>query len=253
MPKSVLLIVGHQNIANITKEGLRSWRDANALRASTGGTGEANFNWNDVMPKLRDLLIAKGLQVFITDAIYHKDTYSREYDVAIALHDDGGNTNNRSMSSAPLVGATPAYLNAPAQAEAERFARVWNKTYPAKTGTINNDGAVTAGMREYYMFDYIGSDTPMIIVEQFNRDSPKGKELRQNPTLVAQGNADAILEFLGISNTPPPASGQELENAKKEIVRLNGIIASQTETIKNQFELEQVLRGKIEKAKQDLS
>lgn len=239
MAKTALIIVGHKNIPQITSEGLRSWRSVSALKASTGGSSEAVFNWDQVMPKLRDLLIVRGIQVFITDAIYHKETYSRDYDCAILLHDDGGNTNNRSMSSAPLRGVTPPYLNPGALTASEKFATIWNKKYPEITGTINTPAAVTAAMRENYAFDYIGMDTPAILVEHFNRDSQKGKDLRANPDLVAKGDAEAIFEFLGLSSGPTEPSTEEL---KKKIKELEAKLAEYQQTINN-------LQQKINKAK----
>ncbi len=250
MPKTVLIVVGHKNIPGITKEGLRSWRDVNALKASTGGNGEAVFNWDQVMPKLRDALILAGVQVFVTDAVYHAETYSREYDAAIVLHDDGGGNENRSMSSAPLR-TTPPYLNSPAQAESERFATLWNTVYPQLTGTIFRSERITAGMRENYAFDYIGFDTPVILVEHFNRDSQKGQELRQNPALVAQADANVVLQFLGLptsNNGSNPAIGElekQIADLKNQVNEKQGKIETLTAQIAD-------LQVKINKARSAL-
>jgi len=265
--KKVCIQVGHWGIEQIdTSEQhaqLRSWRDTSVLKRSTGASGERDYFWNEIMPRLRDKLIAAGVQVYIVDAIYRAETYNQNYDLWVSLHYDGGGTENRSMISSPLRGASPAYLNTQAHNEADRFCEIWRRTYPAKTGTINRDERITAAMREYYAFDYVPYDTPAAIIEHFNHTSAVGEQLKTNSDVVAQADFEAIIEFLGITNQPQPVNlgdkqidfddpdGQRRQvkwyvaewwNRKDQVARLEGDVATRDTTI---AERDQTIKAKI--------
>ena len=205
--KKVCIQVGHWGIEGIDtaeqKQFLRPWRDTSALKRSTGASGERDYHWNKVMPILRDKLIAAGVQVYIVDAIYRPEIYNQNYDLWISLHYDGGGTENRSMVSSPLRDKNPKYLNTQAHNEADRFADIWRRVYPKMVGTINRNERITAGMLEYYAFDYVPYDTPAVILEHFNHTSSLGEQLKNNPEIVAQADFEAIVEFLGITTQPP--------------------------------------------------
>lgn len=196
--KKVCLAIGHWNIEQITSEALRSWRSSSALKSSTGASGERDYHWNKVMPILRDKLIASGVQVHITDAIYHDDIYSQEYDLLLFMHYDGGGTENRCMCSAPKPSQVPPYLNPEAQKKSEEFCTIWRNVYPEMTGTVNRDNRITQAMLDYYGFDYAPMDTPSVILEHFNHTSKVGEQLKNDPEKVAQADLTAILKFLNI-------------------------------------------------------
>ncbi len=201
--KKVCIAVGHWNIEGITSQGLRKWRRVDALKKSTGASGERNYHWDKVMPLLRDKLIKAGIQVHITDAIYSNDIYKQDYDLLIALHYDGGGTENRCMISSPLRGVNPPYLYKEAHDKADEFCRIWKEIYPAMTGAINRDNRITAGMTEHYLWDYVKEGTPAVLIEHFNHTSAKGQELKNNPGLVAEADFQAIVKFLGIQVESP--------------------------------------------------
>lgn len=208
MRKSVCLQVGHWGIENIDtpeqNKHLRAWRSTSVLKRSTGASGERDYHWDQVMPLLRDKLIAAGVQVYLVNAIWNEVTYNRrEYDLWVSLHYDGGGSENRCMISSPLINKKPKYLSESAHRKAVEFARIWKETYPQLTGTINRDNRITAGMLEYYAFDYVGYDTPAVIIEHFNHTSERGTFLKENPELVAEADFKAIIKFLGISAPQP--------------------------------------------------
>ena len=212
--KSVCIQIGHWQIENVTAKNLRSWRSPTILRKSTGASGERDYHWNKVMPLLKDLLIAKGIQVYISGAIWD-DVYKRDFDLWVSMHYDGGGSQNRCMISAPTREATPAFLNDKAQRESERFCAVWKSIYPEITGTINRDERITEGMLWYYAFDYVPFDTPAVIIEHFNHTSVKGEELKQKPELIAKANYKAILKFLDIPEEEPSKKYEAHYQGKK--------------------------------------
>jgi len=204
--KRVVLQIGHWNIENITSQGLRSWRSPSILQRSTGASGERVYHWEQVMPLLRDKLIQAGVQIYIVDATYQQEIYQSEYDLWVSLHYDGGGTGERCMISAPNRDTQPAYLHPTAQSEAERFAQIWKSIYPEVVGVPNRDDIITIGMKDYYAYDYVGYDTPSVIIEHFNHTSSRGSYLKNHPELVAEGDFKAIVKFLGIPEQPPVTS-----------------------------------------------
>ena len=213
--KSVCIQVGHWQCESLTAKGLRGWRDVALLRKSTGASGERDYHWHKVMPILRDLLIERGIQVYITSSVWD-EIYNRDFDLWVSLHYDGGGSENRCIISAPTREAVPAFLNEKAQREAERFCAVWKSIYPEITKTINRDNRITEGMLWYYCFDYVPVNTPAVIIEHFNHTSDKGAELKQKPELVAQGDFKAILQFLDIPEKDPEEEIDKFEQYKKE-------------------------------------
>lgn len=201
--KKVCIQVGHYGTENLTSEGLRDWRDVATLRSATGASGERDYHWNLVMPKLRDKLIAVGVQVYIVGATYNAEIYNQDYDLWIALHYDGGGTTERCMVSAPNRATLPAYLHETAQTNAEKFCQIWKTTYPSLVGVLYREDFVTPGMTDYYAYDYVGMDTPAVIVEHFNWTAARGAQLKNDPNTVADADFKVICKFLGIPDQPP--------------------------------------------------
>ena len=212
--KSVCIQVGHWQIENLTAKNLRSWRSVDTLRKSTGASGERDYHWNKVMPLLKDLLIARGVQVYVSNGIWD-DIYKQNFDLWLSMHYDGGGSENRCIISAPTREAVPAFLNEKAQREAERFCAVWKSVFPEMTGTINRDNRITEGMLWYYAFDYVPMDTPAVIIEHFNHTSDKGQELKEKPELIAEADFKAIMKFLDIPEEQPSNKYEVFYQAKK--------------------------------------
>lgn len=196
--KKILLQIGHQNIEKLTGEGLRKWRDYTALRKSTGASGERVY-FGKLVPILAERLKKAGFEVTVTDAIYNGGVYNVIYDLYISFHYDGGNDQNRCMISSPLRGQE--YLTAKAHDEADRFCTVFKETYPQLTGTVNNDAMITAGMREYYGFDFVDENTPAVIIEHFNHTSPQGAILKNDIEKVVNADYLTILKFFNMADT----------------------------------------------------
>lgn len=251
--KKVCIQVGHWGIENITSESLRSWRSADVLKRSTGASGERIWHWNKWMPLLKNKLIAAGVQVFIVGATYQKEIYDQEYDLWISGHYDGGGTGERCMISSPNRATAPSYLNSGAFSEAERFCSIWKGIYPAVVGVPNRDNFITAGMRDYYAFDYVGYNTPAVIVEHFNHTSPKGTQLKQDPEKVAEGDFKAIMKFLGIDKpvepTPDPLAECIALNEKKsnDILEITAKLVEAENFLKISQDKNSELKAKVSK------
>ena len=219
MANSILLICGHWNIENMTTKGLRKWRSAVALRKSTGASGERDWLWNVLRPRLTEKLIAKGIQVFITDAIYNEDIYSRDYGLAIALHYDASNENSRCMSAKPRPTIDPPFISADASAKSDKFISDWLSIYPSKTGITSNQGAVTEGMTDYYAWDYVGTNTPSVIIEHGNNTCPSDHDkMFNNPDLIAEADVEAVVKYFGLELEMPSIPTTEPQNNINERV-----------------------------------
>jgi hypothetical protein len=215
--KTCLLIAGHWQIENISAKGLRKWRSYANLRKSTGASGERDWVWNDLLPLLRDKLIASGVQVFITDAIYHEETYSRDYDLALALHFDAGGTDSRCIISKPNPSQNPPYLYPEALAKADEFISHWLAVYPHKTGIASRQDRITEGMTDYYAWDYIKEGTPAVIIEHGNNTCPQDSEKMHNHTeLIAEADVEAVRRFFGISAPEEPEKPSESTTQPQE-------------------------------------
>lgn len=219
--KKLLLICGHQNIKDLTNESLRSWRDVTYLRRSTGAAGEMSYQSGQIAPLIEDEL--KDLvDITITDAIYHKDIYDQDYDLVIALHYDGGGIENRCIITSPDDKTVPAYICAAAREKADQFCSIFKGVYPDLTGTVNRDGRITDGMKEYYAWDYVSIDSPSVIIEQFNHTSERGAYLKVNPNVVVDGIIQCICKYFEISpeeNPEPTECEETLEETKEKLAK----------------------------------
>lgn len=194
MTRNVLIQIGHLNIESLTKTGLRNWRNVNYLRTSTGSKGERDYFSKKVVPLLVTLLKKVGVNVTLTDAIYHKDIFAKKFDLCISMHYDGGGVENRCMVSSPK--RKQGYLNLVAHNKADNFCKIFKSIYPSYTKTINRDNRITSGMLEYYWFDYVQMDSPSVIIEHFNSTSIVGKNLILSPNIVANADYTVILSYL---------------------------------------------------------
>lgn len=243
--KKVCLLVGHWQIESLTGDSLRSWRSVTDLRKSTGASGERDWHWNEWMPRLRDKLLANGnFHVYIASGIYDPNVYNQDFDLWIAGHYDGGGTGERCMISSPSreQNNPGPYLNSGAFSESERFCSIWKATYPDMVGVPNRDDMITAGMVDYYAFDYPLMDTPCVIIEHFNWTSARGGELKNNPDIVANSDYQAILKFFNLDQPSVPSDkysivykGQTLAtydtNPQDKITELDSKLASTTQTL----------------------
>jgi len=262
MAKSVLIICGHKNIEGITAKGLRTWRAWSQLAKSTGASGEKDWVWDKLMPLLRDKLITAGIQVYITDAIYHEETYSRDYDLCVALHFDAGGENSRCMISKPRPDIVPPFITSEASLQSDHFISHWNETYPAKTGIKLRNDAVTVGMTDYYCWDYVGVNTPSVIIEHGNNTCPSDHETMFDRTnLVADGDVEAILKYFQIQSEETDQKfhlvqgGVEIKTYDKNpddiILELSGKLKTSDDALAGKTLEANELRGELEKQERD--
>jgi len=211
MNKSILLICGHKNIENITARGLRKWRSWSSLKKSTGAAGERDWVWDKLLPFLRDRLIAKGYQIFITDAIYHEETFNRDYDLCLALHYDVGGTDSRCIASKPRQTIDPPFINPEASLLSDQFLSCWTSIYPNRTGIALRQDRITEGMTDYYAWDYIKENTPSVIIEHGNNNCDFDHDKMHNhPDLIADADIEAIEKFFAPLPSQPSEAGDDV-------------------------------------------
>jgi len=241
--KSVLLIAGHKNITTLTSEGLRSWRSVPTLRKSTGATDERDWVWNSLIPALREKLIASGVQVFITDAIYHSETYARDYDLCLALHFDAGGTDSRCIISKPRPNQNPTYIFPEASVKADEFINHWLGVYPEMTGITSRQDRITEGMTDYYAWDYVKEGTPSVIIEHGNNTCKADHEkMFSQVERIAEADCEAVRRFFGIktqaepekpSEPTTPAQTQDLGEVMSRLIKLESGVQQTADELSN--------------------
>lgn len=284
--KSILLIAGHRNITSITNEGLRNWRSATALKKSTGAAGEASWVWDTLRPLLTQKLIEAGYQVFVTDAVYHQDIYSRDYDLCLALHFDGGGTDSRCICAKPRADIQPPFITAESSSKSDKFVGDWVSVYPSIAGIASHQEKITEGMTDYYAWDYVGVNTPTAIIEHGNNTCPADHDKLFNQTdNIARADAEAVKKFFGLesgvndleacnakvgelstkltdeitanaklrdSNTQFQGNLTEQENLNQQLIAENKTLVTKDEAIALQVKKLETQYQESEKQKQDI-
>lgn len=144
MSKRVCLQAGHQGITS----------------GSTGAPGERDWT-TKIVPMIAERLRAKGLGVYETDALGYNDdkVVQTDWDLFLAIHYD-----------ADIYNDTGGFTDYPepktdgATQESQRIAKVLADYYFSTTGIkyVNRSNANT---RYYYMWQYLTSKTPCVIIE----------------------------------------------------------------------------------------
>ena len=144
MSKRVCLQAGHQGITS----------------GSTGAPGERDWT-TKIVPMIAERLRAKGFEVYETDALGYNDdkVVQTDWDLFLAIHYD-----------ADIYNDTGGFTDYPepktdgATQESQRIAKVLADYYFPTTGIkyVNRSNANT---RYYYMWQYLTSKTPCVIIE----------------------------------------------------------------------------------------
>jgi hypothetical protein len=214
--KKILIIIGHQNI---------KYNSIVSLRRNTGTAGELEINIR-VGDRVSGMLRERGFNVTQTDANGNddKNITSQDFDLALSLHCDMDTANQGGM-----VGSGDKSVDNSWQ-ESARIRDVFNEVYFKETG-IRNKGFVTEGMTKWYMWRYLSSKTPCVLIEMGEAKDPHDSVLLGNTELIASAIVRSICKAFNVSYeiTPPPVVETpkpecDCEALKKEVDSLKKLL-----------------------------
>jgi hypothetical protein len=192
--KKILLIAGHINV---------QFNSLVSLHGNTGTAGEQELNIR-ITNRLATVLRDRGFEVTQTDANANDDKSitSKDFDLALALHGDMDVQND---SGGGMVGSGDKSVDAMWQ-ESLRIKKVFDETYFAETKIVNKN-IVTPGMAKYYMWQYLTSKTPCVLIEMGQVLDPHDKVLLANTDLIANAIGRSICKAFSVPfdlpTTPP--------------------------------------------------
>lgn len=152
MAKKICIQPGHIN---------SKFNSVVALRGSTGAPGEQEFTL-DVANRVSSELRKRGFEVKQTDGNANDDpTVTKvDWDLYLAIHYDADVYNNNGyfvdFPEPSTDGATK---------ESQRLSQSLRDSYGGATGIPRHDERTNANTRYYYMWRYLSSKTPCVLIE----------------------------------------------------------------------------------------
>ena len=182
----IIIQSGHKNIRNNCDV---------ALRSGTGAGGEVEVNIA-VADATASLLRAKGVETLVVDANFNCDPTSadKDYQLFLSLHCDMDYANDQGSGFCDF----PEPSTDGATLESQRIAKeIQNSFFPAVG--INIKSRSNANTRYYYMWKFLSSKTPCVLIEMGQVKDPHDSPILLNTPKVAQALANAILSALKVT------------------------------------------------------
>lgn len=159
---------------------------------ATGAPGEQELT-RRIRTRLSEILISKGFQLFLFDAVVTQAQVNQDFNLFLALHGD-----------ANIYGTGGGFADYPepktdgATLESQRIARVINESYFPETQIkyINRSNNNT---RYYYVWKQLSAKTPCVIIEMGVVQDAHDKVLLGNTELIAGALARAICKAFGVT------------------------------------------------------
>jgi hypothetical protein len=214
--KKILVIIGHQNI---------QYNSIKSIRNSTGTAGELEINLR-IGNRVSAMLRERGFLVTQTDANGNDDPAitKTDFNLALSLHCDMDTSSQGGMCGSGDKSVDNSWQ------ESLRIKRVFDDVYFKESG-IRNKGYATEGMTKWYMWQYLSSKTPCVLLEMGEAKDPHDSVLLGNTELIASSIVRAICKAFNVSyeiETPPVSNPTpeelEIEALKAEIERLKGMV-----------------------------
>ena len=185
----ILIIVGHQNV---------KYNSIVSLRGNTGTAGELEIN-KRIGDRVSEMLRERAFEVVQTDANANDDKSitSVNFNLALALHCDMDTSGQGGM-----CGSGDKSVDAMWQ-ESLRIKQVFDATYFQESG-IKNKNFVTEGMSKYYIWQYLTSKTPCVLLEMGEAKDAHDSVLLSNTELIASSIVRSICKAFNVAydNTP---------------------------------------------------
>lgn len=185
---------------------------------ATGAPGEQAFN-KAIVDMLAKDLEARGMEVYVTGANAYKDrkVTVTDWDLFLAVHYDADIYNE---SGGFVDFADPEDdMNTK---ESQRIAGILSEEYFKTTKIKNFPKRSNANTRDYYMWDYLTSSTPCVLIEcgVGNRKPKDYDVLNGNRPIVVEGISRGICKAMGISYGSFYDVKVELLSVKKDLEKV---------------------------------
>lgn len=203
----ILTIVGHQNI---------QFNSITSLHGSTGTAGELEINLR-ITDRVSAMLRERGFEVVQTDANANDDpTITKtDFNLALALHCDMDVQNDQGGG---MCGSGDKSVDA-MWVESLRIKKVFDEVYFKETAIVNKN-IVTEGMKKYYLWQYLTSKTPCVLLEMGQAKDPHDSVLLGNTELIASGIVRSICKaFNKPYDITPSVDYEALLKTKDEQIR----------------------------------
>ena len=225
MAKLVCLQSGHENISSNCDLTLRS---------STGAVGEKDFTVR-IRNRLSQILQTKGFAVQLVDANFNCSTEAgKDFALFLAIHYD-----------ANVYGTGGGFDDFPepstddATVESQRIAKAIEIEYfSGNTGIVNHPERRNKNTKFYYMWKYLSSATPCVLIECGVGQDPHDSVILADTDRVCNGIARGICKAFGVPFdvippvvVPPPVD--PCLSVKAELTTANQTIASLKTEITN--------------------
>lgn len=217
----IALQAGHKNIQN---------NSIASLRGSTGAPGEASFN-DDVCIQLSYKLASKGISVSLVDANANDDSEitGKDWDLFLAIHYD-----------ADIYSVGGGFVDVPdpsvdaSNKESKRIATAIESEYFRTTGIINRHERSNANTKFYYIWQYLSSNTPCVLIEcGVGQHRPDDYDIIYNHRdLVIEGLYKGICKAFNV----PLEDEKSLEEQLTEVTALAQKEAEEVQRLKSDLD-----------------
>jgi N-acetylmuramoyl-L-alanine amidase len=171
---------------------------AGVTTGATGAPGEKELNLR-IRTRLSEILISKGLQLFLVDANPPDSQLNQDFDLFLALHGDADYPNDGGSGFTDF----PEPSTDAATAESQRLAKEIASEYFKNSG-IKEVSHSNPNTRYYYMWARLSAKTPCVILEMGQVQDPHDKVILADTERVASAIARGVCKGLGVAFDPPP-------------------------------------------------
>lgn len=181
----ILIQAGHINC---------QYNSIEKLRTSTGAPGEQELTLR-IANRLSAILREKGFEVVQTDANANDDPNitNKDWDLFLALHGDADYSGDMGSGFATF----PEPSTDGATQESQRIAGVINDFYFSEVQIVHRDLS-NNDTKYYYMWKYLSSKTPCVLIEMGQVQDPHDRILLSNTDLIANALGRAICKAFNV-------------------------------------------------------
>ena len=185
------------------------------MRGNTGAPGEQELN-KRIADRVSAMLRERGFEVVQTDACANSDRaiITKDYDLFLSLHGDADYAGDSGGGFADY--ADPASDGN--TKESQRITAILNDIYFKETGIVYKNRS-NKNTRFYYMWQYLTSKTPCVLIEMGQVQDPHDKVLLGNTTLIASAITRSLCKAF---NKPYDLPTTTINLKDEEIKKLKG-------------------------------